>query len=262
VLHAAGNCGSFAAVSVRLAVLCSLGLSGLVGPMGCAGPTATAPPADAPAGVSPPGAAAPPSAAALAVAAQPDIELRQPGAAIVHGNPVAFDGVAEGLSWPALDKALPPRKTGDVLTIQVARGLPTIELLRAAWSLRQADLHVQSLDASGTMHAVELKARRDGPTAPGCHLALFLRPDGSLRVASPGGPVTITGDDPNASLARSIAAEQARCAIKYVAFGGESDTVPWGPIFDVMLAVDGSKSAGDTRYVLGQAMHASPAAAP
>jgi hypothetical protein len=234
-------------VIARFALLSGLGL-GLVA--GCAGPGT--PPADAPVGVSPP---APAPVATLPVSTQIDVELREPGAAIIHGTAVTFDGIEEGLAWPSIDKALPPRKTGDVLTLQVARGVPTIHLLRAAWTLRKADLHLQSLDASGTMHAIEIKARRDGPTQPGCHLAVFLRPDGSLRVASPGGPVVIGGDDPASSFAASLAAEQAKCPIKYVAFGAESDSAPWGPIFDVMLAVDGQKAAGDARYVLGQAMH-------
>ncbi len=236
----------------RIAFVLGLG----IGIGGCAGPTM--PPAEAPVGSSPAAASAT-TAPALPVSTQVDVELREPGAAIVHGTPVAFDGIEEGLAWPALDKALPPRKPGDVLTVQVARGLPTIHLLRAAWTLRQADLHLQSLDASGTLHAVALRARRDGPIVPGCHLAVFLRPDGSLRVASPGGPVVISGDDPPSILAASLAAEQARCPIKYVAFGAESDSVPFGPIFDVMLAVDGAKAAGDARYILGQAMHAAPA---
>jgi hypothetical protein len=240
-------------VIARLAFLFGLGL-GVACVGGCAGPGT--PPAEAPVGTSAPAA---PPAAALPVSTQVDVELREAGAAIVHGTPVAFDGIEEGLAWPALDKALPPRKAGDVLTLQIARGVPTINLLRAAWTLRKADLHLQSLDASGTMHALEVKARRDGPTQPGCHLAVFLRPDGSLRVASPGGPVVITGDDPPAILAASIAAEQAKCPIKYVAFGAESDSAPWGPVFDVMLAVDGQKAAGDARYVLGQAMHVAPA---
>ncbi len=237
----------------RAALLLSLGSLGLGG---CAGPST--PPPEAPIGSSVP--AAVPSPAALPVSTQVDVELREPGAAIVHGTAVPFDGIEEGLAWPALDKALPPRKSGDVLTVQVARGVPTLHLLRAAWTLRKADLHLQSMDVSGTLHAVEVKARRDGPALPGCHLAVFLRPDGSLRVASPGGPVVLSGDDPPAILAASLAAEQAKCPIKYVAFGGESDSAPWGPLFDVMLAVDGPKAAGDARYVLGQAMHVAPAA--
>jgi hypothetical protein len=84
---------------------------------------------------------------------------------------------------------------------------------------------------------------------------VFVRPDGSLRVAAPGGPRTIDPDRAADVLARSLEQEQARCAIKYVAVGAESDQSPWGPVFDVLATVDRGKSAGDARYVLGQAMH-------
>jgi hypothetical protein len=236
-------------VSVRLGLAAVL-----VGLAGCG--AHPAPPAQsAPVGVETPQA----PAVELQPAAQPDVDLREPGAAIVHGSTrVAFDGIAEGLAWPGLAKAMGPRKSGDVLTVQVARSLPTIELLRAAWTLRQADLRVQSQDASGNTHVVLFGARRDGaPPSAGCHLAVFLRPDGSLRVASPGGPVVLSGDDPPGSLARSLEEARRTCAIRYVAFGAESDAAPWGPVFDVIRAVDQAKSAGDARYVLGQAMHTS-----
>jgi hypothetical protein len=198
-------------------------------------------------------AAVPP---ALPVTGQPDVELRDPHVAIVHGQSVPFDGIEEGLTWPALGKALGARKAGDVVTLQVARTVPMQDLLRAAWAVHAADVHVQSLDAAGTMHAVELRARHDGaPPASGCHLAVFLQANGTLRVAAPGGPREVGGDQPAASLARSLAEERAKCPLKYVAFGAESDASPWGPVFDVLLAVDQEKSAGDARYVLGQAMH-------
>lgn len=252
MLQAEGDCATFAAVNGRALLV---GALALLAASACGGEAAQVAQAQAPA------AAVPPVVPGLAVAPQPDIDLREPGAAVVHGTQVAFDGIEEGLAWPALDKALPPRKPGDVLTLQVARGLPIIHLLRAAWTVRQADLHLQGQDASGAMHAVAMAARRDGaPSATGCHLAVFLRPDGSLRVASPGGPVTIAGDDAPASLARSLEAERAKCPIKYVAFGAESDSAPFGPVFDVMLAVDAARSAGDARYVLGQALHVAPAA--
>jgi hypothetical protein len=189
------------------------------------------------------------------VATQPDVELRDARVALVHGQPVPFDGIEEGLTWPALEKALGPRKAGDVVTLDVARRVPMGDLLRAAWAVHAADVHVQSPDASGTMHAVELRAKREGLPAPGCHLAVFLRADGSLRVAAPGGPREVVGDHAAESLARSLAEERDRCPIKYVAFGAESDAAPWGPVFDVVLAVDRDRSAGQARYVLGQAMH-------
>jgi hypothetical protein len=232
----------------------------------CGGAPASAPASQLPAGesqqaVGSSAPAAPAPTLALPVASKADVEITEPNSATVRGTRVAFDGIEEGLAWPALDKALPGRKTGDVLTVQVARSTPVIALLRAAWTLRQADLHLQSQDGNGTVHAVEIRARRDGGSTLGCHLAVFLRPDGSLRVASPGGPVTVAGDDAAATLAKSISDERAKCSIKYVAFGAESDGSPWGPIFDVILAVDSAKAAGDARYVLGQAMHA-PAAQP
>ena len=191
------------------------------------------------------------------MAPRPDIELREPHLAIVHGESVPFDGIEEGLTWPALEKALGPRKAGDVVTVQVARTVPMADLLRAAWAVHKADVHVQSLDASGAMRAVELRAKRDD-AAPvsGCHLAVFLRPDGALRVAAPGGAREVRGEHAAESLARSLAEERTKCPIKYVAFGAESDTSPWGPVFDVVLAVDQQKSAGDARYILGQALHA------
>jgi hypothetical protein len=245
---------------VKRARTASSGLAGLSALAGIAGltpacgaatpaPSTWAQPADS--------APAPAAAPALPVVGQPDVELRDPRVAIVHGQPVPFDGLEEGLTWPALAKALGPRKAGDVVTLQVARRVPMEDLLRAAWAVHAADVHVQSLDASGAMRAVELRAKRDGaPASPGCHLAVFLRPDGSLRVAAPGGPRDVGGEHAAESLARSLAEERAKCPVKYVAFGSESDAAPWGPVFDVVLAVDQAKSAGDARYVLGQAMHA------
>jgi hypothetical protein len=204
----------------------------------------------------PPGAVAASAPQTLPVTGQPDVELRDPHVAIVHGKSVPFDGIEEGLTWPALAKALGPRKAGDVVTLQVARTVPMQDLLRAAWAVHAADVHLQSLDASGAMHAVELRARRDGaPPASGCHLAVFLQANGALRVAAPGGPREIGGDHAAVSLARSLAEERTKCPLKYVAFGAESDASPWGPVFDVVVAVDEAKSAGDARYVLGQAMH-------
>lgn len=218
------------------------------------GPAASVP--EAPAAASAGSSATVASPPALPIAAQADVELREPHAAVVGGQSVPFDGVQEGLVWPALAKAVGPRKAGDVVTIHVARGVPVMDLARAAWTVRQADVRVQSADAAGTVHVVELRARRDGaPAVAGCHLAVFLRADGSLRVAAPGGPREVGGDSPAASLARSLEDERARCPIKYVAFGAESDASSWGPVFDVMVAVDKGKSAGDARYVVGQAMH-------
>jgi hypothetical protein len=192
----------------------------------------------------------------LPVAAEVDVELRDPRVAVVHGHSVPFDGIDDGLMWPALATALGPRKAGDVVTLDVARHVPMSDLLRAAWTVRAADVHVQTLDASGAVRAVELRARREGAPSSGCHLAVFLRADGTLRIAAPGGPREVGGEHPAESLALSLAEERGKCPIKYVAFGAESDAAPWGPVFDVVVAVDQAKSAGEARYVLGQAVRA------
>jgi hypothetical protein len=208
-----------------------------------------------PSQATPAGAELPPP---LPIAPQPDVELADPHVAVVSGQRVPFDGLVEGLEWPALARAVGPRKAGDVVTIQASRDVPVQDVLRAAWTARVADVHLQSKDGSGAMHAVELRAKREGASsaAATCHLAVFRRDDGSLRVAAPGGPREIGGDRPAETLARSLDEERRKCPIKYVAFGAESDAAAWGPVFDVLVAVDRARSAGDARYVLGQAMHA------
>jgi hypothetical protein len=217
-------------------------------PAGWHGGSPAAPEVPSPASPAPP----PP----VPIAAKPDVELREPHAAVVGGQRFAFDGIEEGLAWPALAKALGPRKAGDVVSIQSVRSVPIQDVLRVAWTERVADLHVQSPDSAGVLHAVVLRARREGvPAVAGCHLAVFLRPDGSLRVAAPGGHRELGGEQPAELLARSLEAEGAKCPIKYVAFGAESDATPWGGVFDVLLAVDRDHAAGDARYVLGQALH-------
>lgn len=236
---------------IRVAIVVGAGLVAACGGGAGQGPAVQGPAATSSSGVTP-------AAPSVPVSSSPDVTLLDAKSATVRGAPIAFDGIEEGLAWPALDKALPPRKAGDVLTLQVARTVPTIALLRAAWTLRQADLHVQSLDGAGVMRAVGFTARREGPPTSGCHLAVFLAPDGSLRVASPGGPVTFRGDDATSSFSRALAAQGAKCPIRYVAFGAESDGAPWGPVFDVIAAVEAAKAAGDARYVLGQAMHTTP----
>jgi hypothetical protein len=185
----------------------------------------------------------------------PDIVLSGSGVADVRGQHVTFDGVNEGLAWPSLDKALGARAPSDTVAIRAARNVAVIDVLRAAWTVRTNDVEVQTPDESGRLEAASLGARATRTSGPGCHVAVFLRPDGSLRVATPGGSREVTADHPPDQLARSLAAENARCPIKYVAFGAESDQAPWGPVFDVLAAVDRAKSAGGARYVLAQAMH-------
>ena len=193
------------------------------------------------------------------MAAAPDVDLRDAQGALVGGNPVPMDGEAEGLVWPALRGAV-ARKAGDhaPLTIAVARGVPLSTVLRAVWTLRDADLRLQTPDAAGIPHVLELRPKPDGTPAAAdadCHLAVFVAPSGDLRVALPGGPRLVVGPDAPGALARALSAERAGCAIRYVAFGADSTDAPWGSVFDVARAVDRDKSAGDARYVLGEPVH-------
>jgi hypothetical protein len=233
----------------RHALLC-----GLAGATACGG--APAPNASGSPPQSSPIAPAPPRVVLLPIARAPDIELREKGWADVGDSHVAFDGIAEGLAWPSLDKALGPRLRGQVVTIQAARSVHVIDLLRAAWTARSNDVRVQTPDEGGLLRAVQFEAKRpDRAPEGGCHLAVFVRPDGSLRVAAPGGPRELGADRPGETLAHSLEVERATCRIKYVAFGAESDDTSWGSVFDLIVAVDRARSAGDARYVLGQAMH-------
>jgi hypothetical protein len=190
------------------------------------------------------------SSAIAAVAAQ--ISLRAPHVATVAGKAIAFDGVEEGLAWPALEAAV-ARKPGDPtpLVIDVARDVPMVDLERAAWTLRSGDVRVQTPDDGGAVYVIELRAHGAPATGDGCHLAVFLQPDGSLHVASPGGPQDVTGDHAAESFARGLADANASCPIRYVAFGAASSGTPWGRVFDVIVAVDRAKAAGGARYVLG-----------
>jgi hypothetical protein len=194
---------------------------------------------------------APEAVSSIAVAPA-QISLRTPHVAMVAGKAVPFDGIEEGLAWPALEAAI-GRKPGDAtpLVIDVARDVPMVDLERAAWTLRSADVRVQTPDDHGSVYVVELRAHPAPGAGEGCHLAVFLQPDGSLHVASPGGPEDITGDRAPESFARGLAEASATCPIRYVAFGAASNGVPWGPVFDVIVAVDRLKAAGDARYVLG-----------
>jgi hypothetical protein len=178
------------------------------------------------------------------------VELAEPHAAVVHGTRLVFDGEPRTMAWPALDQALAQASSSGTLTIQVDRSVPMDDILRVAFALRRGDVRLQSKDATGVLRAVEVRAKREARQW-GCHAAVFVRVDGSLRVASPGGGAIVSGDDATLSLVRSLEHERAQCPIKYVAFGAESDQAPWGPVFDVLVAVDRAKSAGDARYVLG-----------
>ncbi len=198
----------------------------------------------------------------LAAVAAPDVELRGAKDALVRGETVAMDSVAEGLAWPALRAAL-GRKTGDhrPLTIAAARDVPMVTVLRAVWTLRDADLRLQTPDASGVPRVLEIRPKPDAPPNPAdaeCHAAVFVAPNGDVRVAAPGGPHVIHAPDAAGMLASALAAERATCTIRYLGFGAESAAAPWSAVFDVARAVDRDKSAGDARYVLAEPLLAPP----
>lgn len=213
---------------------------------GCGGVTANAHVETAP----------PPSPPVLA---SPDVELVDADSAVVKGQRVAFDGVREGLAWPALAKAV-GRHEGDAtpVTIAVRREVPMANVVRAVWTLRGGDVRLQTADAKGAVRVLELRAK-PAQRQTGCHLAVFVQADGSLRIAAPGGARAIaqsaTGEAPNDQLARALDVERMRCPIRYVAFGAQSPDAAWGSVFDVASAVDAARSAGDARYVLGESVH-------
>jgi len=183
-----------------------------------------------------------------------DVDLRDAKSATVAGRVVPMDSVAEGLAWPALDRVV-HRGPRAVVVIAATRDVPVSTVLHAVWTLRDATVRVQTSDASGATRVIELRPKPDVPNEAGCHLAVFVLPNGDLRVAAPGGPHTVSGRDAAGALARAIAEERAQCTIRYIAFGAEDDTAPWGTVFDLARAVDRDKSAGDARYVLGEPIH-------
>ena len=210
-------------------------------------------------GTTPPAAIAPSAvvSAAPLPARPPQVELREPNVAQVAGERIGFDGISEALAWPALAKALGRGDGGAPSTVVSAgRDVPMRDLLRAAWTLRSGDIWLQTDDEKGALYVVDLKAKQERvPDASHtCHLAVFVKPDGSLRVATPAGPQEIGGERAADSFAQALATARIACPIRYVAFGAESNDVPWGRVFDVIVAVDRIKAAGDARYVLGEAL--------
>jgi hypothetical protein len=191
-----------------------------------------------------------PAAPPLPVAASPDVELPELHTALIAGARLVYDGEPHLMAWPALKQSVIALAPHAQRTMQADRSVPMEDVLRVIFALQREDVRVQSKDATGVLRAVELRARQVA-TKSGCHAAVFVRVDGSLRVASPGGGAVLSGDDATENLVRALEHERAQCPIKYVAFGAESGAAPWGPVFDVLVAVDRAKSAGDARYVLG-----------
>lgn len=204
----------------------------------------------------PGGAAATPSAPPLAAAAAetlapPQIELGAPDHATAFGGAIAFDGVAEGLYWPALAHALASNGKGAARVVLAApRDARVLDVLRAVWTLREVDVEVQTLgpgnEARPLVLAKRPATRSDGPT---CHAAVFVGPEQRLRVALPGGSVSVQS---TAELVTSLAAGARTCAVRWIAVGAESPRDAWGGVFDVAYAVQASQAAGKARVVLGE----------
>jgi hypothetical protein len=205
--------------------------------------------APAPAPVAVPVAAPPPL-----VPGQPLVELRSPGKAVVNGQEIAFDGIEEGLVWPSLDKAVPDETYPGAVVVRIDRGEPMKDVLRVVFTLREADLRLEGQDAGGAARFVTVgKKPSDGaPSAGRCRLAVFRRDDGSLRVAAPGGPRELAAPGATDRLVDALEATEEKCPIRYVAFGVMDSAGAFGPLFDVMLAVDAAKAAGAARYVLAE----------
>ena len=225
----------------------------------CAAGTQGAPPATvAAAPPAPPSPIAPPPL----VPGQPLVELRAPGAAVVNGLPIAFDGVEEALVWPALDRAIPDETYAGEVVLRIDRAEPTKDVLRAVFTLREADLRLEGTDKAGAARFVSLRKKpHHAGDADGarCHLAVFVRQDGSLRVAAPGGPRELDAPRATERLVDALQATEQDCPISYVAFGALDASVTFGSIFDVILAVDAASAAGNARYVLAEPV-APPAA--
>ncbi len=203
-----------------------------------------------------------PAAPLLPVATYPDIELPEPHAALVRGARLLYSGEPQATVWPALDQSVVALASHGALTIQADRSVPIVDVLRAASAAGGRDVRVQSKDNAGLLRVVELRGRHGAAPAWGCHAAVFVRVDGSLRVASPGGGAEVRGDAATVDLVRALRHESAQCPIKYVAFGAESEEEPWGPVFDLVVAVDKARSAGEARYVLGYPARSSTTSSP
>jgi hypothetical protein len=174
-------------------------------------------------------------------------------AAMALGERVAFDGEKEGLAWPALARAVakkPP--AGGPIVLAAPRDVPTVTVLRAAWTLRAFDLRVETPDSRGTTRQIALPPRRETTGNATCRLAAFVTPDGSVRVAAPSGPREFHGERAGERFVRALAAGNAQCPAQYVAFGAEKNDMPWSAVFDLADAVDRAKAAPNARYVLGE----------
>jgi hypothetical protein len=192
-----------------------------------------------------------PAAAEPLALAPPGVELGAANHATAFGEGVAFDGVAEGLYWPALAHAFASKGQGAARVVLAApRDARVLDVLRAVWTLREVDVEVQTLGPGNEVRPLVLAkrpaTRPDGPT---CHAAVFVGPQSRLRVALPGGSVGVRDA---AELVTSLGAGARSCTVRWVAVGAESPSEAWGGVFDVAYTVQASQAAGKARVVLGE----------
>jgi len=199
-------------------------------------------------------AAPTPAASSPEALAAPQIELGAPEHATAFGEALIFDGVAEGLYWPSLAHAFATKHQGAQGAARVVLAAPrdarVLDVLRAVWTLREADVEVQTLGPGNEVRPLVLAkrpaARADGPT---CHAAVFVGPESRLRVALPGGSVAVH-DAPE--LVASLAAGARSCTIRWIGVGAESANDAWGGVFDIAYTVQASQVAGKARVVLAE----------
>ncbi len=190
--------------------------------------------------------AVPPASEVLAT---PLIEIGAPDRATAFGDAIVFDGAAEGLGWPSLSRAVKANaKNATRVVVAAPRNARVLDVLRAAWTLHDMDVEVQTLGPGNEVRSLVLAkrpaVRPDGPT---CHAAVFVSPEGKLRVALPGGSVTVRDTD---ELLASFAHGARTCAIRWLAFGAETNDMAWGWVFDA--AAQTSRAAPAARIVLGE----------
>ena len=197
-----------------------------------------------------------PASPSEALAAR-SIELGAPDHATAFGEGIAFDGVAEGLYWPALAHALAAKGHGASRVVLAApRDARTLDVLRAVWTLREVDVELQTLGAGNEVRALVLAKRpATHPDGPTCHAAVFVAPEGRLRVALPGGSMPVKDA---AELTASLAHGARTCQVRWIAVGAESQTMAWGGVFDVAYTVQASHAAGNARVVLGEPVAKKP----
>jgi hypothetical protein len=185
--------------------------------------------------------------------APPFVEIGAPDHAQAGGEAIAFDGAPQGLLWPALARVYAAKaKPGERIVVAAPRNARVLDVLRVVFTLREADLEVQTLGPGDEVRPLLLPKRpATRPEGPTCHAAFFVSPEGHLRAALPGGAVQVKD---TATLVTSIARGASTCRIRWLAFGAESNDMAWGWVFDVAAQVDHAKVAPGARFVLAEKM--------